>query len=573
MPNQPSLKDMLRRAQCFASLGEPALSLLEQRMRMAAYEPGDTICEEGEPGDWMFIVASGEIAVLKTAEDGAHIQVATLCSGDLGGMMSLFEQEPRSATLRAREGGQLWVLDHDAFQQLLDTSHELAKAMLTFLSRRTRRDSDKLAATLRYVAVSGLEEVYEECSPQERIILDSVNRKVAASGSLSGLIDFLFEKTRSISPTNRVSLAFVEEEGLRVVAHYARADYEPLMLKPGYAEDLAGSSLQQAIGSGEPRVINDLEQYLADHPDSRSTRLVVAEGLRSSMTCPLSVEGRRVGLLFRSSKQPHAYDAHQVRLWQALAEQISQAVEKAFRIEQLVAANLAYTEILGFVSHELKSPVASIVMNARILVDGYLGDVPDAQRDKIQHMIDKGDYLLRLVREYLDLARIESGEIRVALQPDLDFVEQVVEPAIDIVEPQQQAKSMALTRQFPDTATQVECDPDLMKVAMVNLVGNAIKYGHDGGEIRVTVERKDQTLRVSVWNEGPGFPEEQRPKLFRKFSRLDTPELKKRKGTGVGLYSTWRIIQLHHGTIRARSELGQWAEFYFSVPLLQTVDA
>ena len=176
-----------------------------------------------------------------------------------------------------------------------------------------------------------------------------------------------------------------EEEvnsGRRVVAHHARADYQPLHLKAGYAEDLARSSLRKVIASGRPRVINDLPQYLRDHPDSVSTRLIVAEGLHSSMTCPLSVAGRQVGLLFRSSRQAHAYDDHQVRLWQAVAERISQAVEKAYRIEQLDQANRAYMEMLGFVSHELKNPVASMVLDARLLVDGYLGDLTDKQTGK-----------------------------------------------------------------------------------------------------------------------------------------------------------------------------------------------
>jgi len=104
-------------------------------------------------------------------------------------------------------------------------------------------------------------------------------------------------------------------------------------------------------------------------------------------------------------------------------------------------------------------------------------------------------------------------------------------------------------------------------VVMVNLLGNAVKYGKREGRIRIRAHTVDGRLRVSVWNEGPGFPPEEKPRLFRKFSRLRTPELLKRKGTGVGLYSTWRIIQLHGGRIWADSEPGQWAEFSFEIPL------
>ena len=74
------------------------------------------------------------------------------------------------------------------------------------------------------------------------------------------------------------------------------------------------------------------------------------------------------------------------------------------------------------------------------------------------------------------------------------------------------------------------------------------------------------TLRISVWNEGPGFSPGQRNKLFRRFSRLDDPALKSRRGTGVGLYSAWRIIQLHKGRISAESKQGEWARFSIEIP-------
>jgi signal transduction histidine kinase len=105
-----------------------------------------------------------------------------------------------------------------------------------------------------------------------------------------------------------------------------------------------------------------------------------------------------------------------------------------------------------------------------------------------------------------------------------------------------------------------------MLIVMINLIGNAYKYGNNDGSVEVHVQHRSSRLEVMVHNTGPGFPADQRTKLFRRFSRLDTPELRKRKGTGIGLYSCWRIITLHHGHIQARSSLGEWAEFSFSIP-------
>jgi signal transduction histidine kinase len=406
-----------------------------------------------------------------------------------------------------------------------------------------------------------------ELSDQERTVLDTVNQKVAAAESLKDLVRFLFEATRDICPCDRIGVAFVEEDGRLLRSYCSVADYEPLMIDTGYSEVLEKSSLSRVIESGTVRIIDDLEQYYAQHPNSVSTRLILREGVRSNMTCPLKVDGRNVGVLFRSSRQPNAYSGRQVRMHLSIAERLGQAVEKAYRIEQLRAANLAYSEMLGFVSHELKSPVASLVTDAALMAEGYLGPLTDEQNKKIRRMIAKGKYLLGLVREYLDLARIEGGELKPNIRTADSFLADVVDAAVEIVLPQIEDRNITLVRIAPDDELSVDCDPSLIRIVVVNLLSNAAKYGRDGGRIRLSVAPEDATVRVTVWNEGPGFPESAQAVLFRKFSRVRKPELMKQKGTGVGLYTSLRIIQLHGGRIWATSEEGHWAQFAFHIPL------
>ncbi|HOW71263.1 MAG TPA: HAMP domain-containing sensor histidine kinase [Phycisphaerae bacterium] len=403
-------------------------------------------------------------------------------------------------------------------------------------------------------------------SPAETQILELINRKVAAAESLDELLAFLFDRLREISPCDRVSLAFVEENGRRLVSHRTRATYEPLLLGNGYAADLAGSSLETILHRGTPRIISDLERYLEQRPKSASTRLLVREGVRSNLTCPLAVEGRIVGLLFRSSRHANAYQDRHARFQTAIAERLGQAVEKAWRIEQLTAANKAYFEMLGFVTHELKSPVASMLMDAGLLMNGYLGPLEAKQREKLASLTRKGEYLLGLVQEYLDLARLEGGELKARLRPDIDFQTSVVEPSLELVRSQLENKRMELTRSIPPDLPRVTIDPDLVKIVMVNLLSNAAKYGFEGGQILLSALVSEGQLRVSVRNDGPGFSASHRSGLFRKFSRLDVPALRKERGTGVGLYTAWRIIQAHGGRIEAKSEEGRWAEFSYSIP-------
>jgi signal transduction histidine kinase len=336
------------------------------------------------------------------------------------------------------------------------------------------------SAALRYLDPTGSSGESASFSTEEQRVLDRINQKIAAKESLEQLVDYLFAEVQPIVAADRVGVSFVEEDGARLVAHYARAHYEPLLLKKGYAEDLNGSSLEAVLRSGRPRIIDDLERYLADHP--------------------------------------------------------------------------------------LKSPLASIVMDVSVLDGGYLGEMAPEQRDRLGRMRAKADYLLNLIREYLDLARVEGGELTINPQTSVDLVKDIVEPACDIVAAQADEKKMRVDQQFPDQPVLVTCDPELLKIVAVNFVGNAVKYGRDGGVVRVSVEQAADRIAVVVWNEGPGFPASQRGRLFRKFSRLDTVELKKRKGTGVGLYTSWRIVRLHGGRVDATSQEGAWAEFRFEIP-------
>lgn len=403
-------------------------------------------------------------------------------------------------------------------------------------------------------------------SAEELAALDRINRQVTAEEALPRILDDLFESTRSFCPCDRLSLAFTEEDGQRITSRHTRAAYEPVLLQTGYSEDLLRGTLATVIRDGRVRVIRDLAAYLDRRPESGSTRLLAREGVRSSMTCPLRVEGRSVGVLFRSSRRVDAYDARHVLMHQEVAERLAHAVEKAWRIEQLRAANEAYFEMLAFVAHELKSPLASVVMDARMLTGGYLGDLEPAQTKKLEGMVRKAEFLLALVGEYLDLARLEGGQMRLSVQRDLDFVADVLSRAEEMVRAQIDGQEMDYAREVGEEPLLVDGDPTLLRIALVNLLGNAVKYGRPGGKVRVRASVEDAELRVSVWNEGPGFPPDQRPRLFRRFSRLSSPELQKRKGTGVGLYTTWRILRLHQGSIDARSEPGQWAEFSFALP-------
>jgi class 3 adenylate cyclase len=165
--------------------------------------------------------------------------------------------------------------------------------------------------------------------------VDAIAARINAGLLLDDVLEDFYREARDIFPYDRVGFSLLESGGTVVRARWARSDLGPLRLGRGYAARLEGSSLQSILETGRPRVINDLVAYLASKPSSDSTRLVVEEGVRSSLTCPLVANGVPVGFMFFSSRQPDTYrDAH-VDAYRRIAGQLSVIVEKGRLISEL----------------------------------------------------------------------------------------------------------------------------------------------------------------------------------------------------------------------------------------------
>ena len=398
-------------------------------------------------------------------------------------------------------------------------------------------------------------------------ILRAINQRICGMfRDLGQLLHYVFEETKTMFPCNRLGLSFLSEDDQRVTAYVAVADYPTILLGKGYSEDIQGSSLEYILKSGKSRVIQDLAAYADRFPDSRSTRVLLKEVIRSSLTCPLKIDDHIVGLFFRSSTVTDAYTPKHVTAHLAIAERLSQAVEKAYRIERLTEANHHFKEMLGFVSHEIKNPLATTIMESKMILENYLGEMDPRIRTRIERIAKRSDNLLTMVRDYLDLSRLEAGDLEIRVRQRIDLQEDVVKPVIENLQAAAEEKNMSLRINTLQESMFVDGDPDMLRIAMSNLLSNAIKYGNNDSLISCDLESRNNLVILSVRNEGPGFAADQIPNLFRKFSRLQTPELIRRKGTGLGLYITWKIVRLHSGRIRAESVEGSWARFTIELP-------
>lgn len=223
--------------------------------------------------------------------------------------------------------------------------------------------------------------------------------------------------------------------------------------------------------------------------------------------------------------------------------------ENALKVtnEKLAELNKSYMDLLGFVAHELKGLLSSAIMNAYSIRDGFLGMINFKQKRAIDSICRNLDYLAATVRKFLNLSRIERGNLDINRTP-FSLWTDVFEPSVQTFAKQISDKKMTLQVQM-DPEIRVSADLDLMQIVANNLVNNAAKYGCDNGRISVLATVADKRVRVEVYNDGRPITAEQKSSLFKKFSRLDVPEKKKVKGTGLGLYITRQIIEAHGGHI------------------------
>ncbi|HIJ66006.1 MAG TPA: cyclic nucleotide-binding domain-containing protein [Candidatus Hydrogenedentes bacterium] len=177
MADKNLLKELLKRVECFSELDKASLALLEEKTQLQSFDPADVIFSEGERGDRLYIVKSGEVRVFKKDERGNRVEIDALGPGDFGGATSLFLDEPRSATLEARGRVELWVLDRVTFQRLLESNSAMAKALLTFMSRHARKESTILAKLQSLDRETGLKVAVFDAKTYTQRILEARNKR------------------------------------------------------------------------------------------------------------------------------------------------------------------------------------------------------------------------------------------------------------------------------------------------------------------------------------------------------------------------------------------------------------
>lgn len=233
--------------------------------------------------------------------------------------------------------------------------------------------------------------------------------------------------------------------------------------------------------------------------------------------------------------------------------------------DDVTALNRSYMDMLGFVSHELKSPIASIINYVFLLRQRKIGDLTPAQEKAVRNIETNSKRIVEMVRHYLNLSRIETGELQ-PVPTRVAVLEEVVNPILESLESDIAAHQIRIENDLTGQLM-LRADLNMTREVFENLVSNGIKYGREHGLLSLKFEENGDFVRFAVRNEGPGIPTDKIETVFQKFSRLeDEQHIRRQKGTGLGLFITRHIVEAHGGRIEIESHPNEWVEFRFTLP-------
>ncbi len=223
--------------------------------------------------------------------------------------------------------------------------------------------------------------------------------------------------------------------------------------------------------------------------------------------------------------------------------------------------NQLKTDFVNSVSHDLRSPLSGILIAVHLLPE--VGEMNETQNELLQTIENRVNNMSRLIEDLLDVGKIEAGiDMELEVQPLASLVEEVT----NSLKPQAQDKYITLSTYVPEDSPVVQANATRLRQVIYNLVGNAIKYTPNEGEVKVNLFEQDNEIRLQVIDTGMGIPTSDQPHIFEKFYRVRGDHVAHIKGTGLGLAITKGIVEKHNGRIWIESVFGEGSTFTVALP-------
>ncbi len=356
----------------------------------------------------------------------------------------------------------------------------------------------------------------------------------------------------------RLAVAHQNAEKI-ALAHELGRHYPPHPLAPG--------GIGAVFRTGKPEILGEItdEMLVKGAKDERHLRLLRALDLKSYICVPLIVSGNTLGVLtFATAESGRRYTEADLALAMDLAHRAEVAIENTQLYQALRESDRRKDEFLATLAHELRNPLAPIRNSLQIL---KMPRVDAATAERSREMMERQvHHLVRLVDDLLDVSRVMRGKIE--LRKERVEIATVVARAVETVQPLIDAQGHQLSVRLSAESLPVDADPVRLAQVVGNLLTNAAKYTEPHGRIELTAERELDMAVLRVQDNGIGIARELLPHIFELFVQVDPAATRSQGGLGIGLTLVKNLVEMHNGTVDARSAgLGKGSEFIVRLPL------
>ena len=388
-------------------------------------------------------------------------------------------------------------------------------------------------------------------------VLEAANRCVRALASsleIETAFGAFIAELQNVVPFDRTAIVLVDDELATTIATAGHGAVD--VFPPGSVGPLRGSVLERAL-NGDIVVRRELGD--AEYPEDAT---LVALGLHSELVAPLLLGDRPIGMLSLSREAADAFTPGEVELVALLGRLVANAVQNIRAYEELRRLSALRADFVSLVSHELRSPMTSVIGAAQTLRE-RANEITPEQRDALLGLIfSETSRLAVLVGDVLDTSRLDAGTFSFTFA-DVDLAALVAEAVATAAARQTE---VGVRTELPAALPHVHGDRERLRQVLTNLLENAVKYSAPGDDVVVSADTGEGIVRVHVTDSGPGIREDQQELIFEKFGRATIAGSPK-PGTGLGLFIARSIAEAHGGTLVVDSRPGAGATFTLALPL------
>jgi signal transduction histidine kinase len=396
---------------------------------------------------------------------------------------------------------------------------------------------------------------------EELQVMGRIDRELNASLEIDRALRITLEWAMRQSSAEAGLIGMVEEDHLRIMAQQG---YDDVLTNDADSRlPLKLPAIQTAVESGQPNQISLVSNGAKGILPTAHTQIII----------PIRREAQVIGLLLLES----ASDSQEnLAFLNRLSDHAAIAISNAQLYDEVQRANLAKSDFVSFVAHELKNPMTSIKGYSELLAAGSVGQINEMQTNFLSTIRSNVERMSALVSDLNDNAKIEAGRLRLDFKPvDVaDVLDEVVRSTKRQVDDKRQSLELDLPAELPS----VWADRIRVGQVLTNLVSNAHKYTPEGGNIKLGAEATTnqwdpegakRVVHLWVKDNGIGISVEDQTKVFQKFFRSDDSKAREVPGTGLGLNITRSLVEMQGGRIWFDSEYRKGTTFHFTIPIAE----